>query len=393
MTKLNLTIFLALYSFIVFSQGKKISAESISDCGGAMNIFKSGNYSIQFTGDGGKTNELVNYPSLKDISDDNIVWISYIAENEGTLSFDASISQNFLQMIVFIETKSNICIELSNGTAEIKRFINSKSFTKVGLNKTVSTSSLYPLELMEGQKILIAFATLEKTKPLLKFDFLFTEKNIGLASVAESKIIDNRHDEFAPTFSIIVRDSQTNQPINANLTIEGSKELAALYRGSDLLFNVSKSSKIFIKCDAEGYFFIDKEILVLQSTNQEIVLKMERLAKGKSLQIEEIEFVPGSSEFVPGSESKLNRLKDLMALNADIHIEIQGHVFSTGENNFANQQMSEVRAKRVMNYLVSNGISKERMTAVGYGNTKPIYPQPKLAYEEQANRRVEIMVK
>ena len=82
-----------------------------------------------------------------------------------------------------------------------------------------------------------------------------------------------------------------------------------------------------------------------------------------------------------------------MALNADINVEIQGHVFSIGENNVANQKMSEARAKRVVNYLVDNGISKERMVAVGYGNTKPIYPDPKLSQEEQANRRVEILVK
>jgi flagellar motor protein MotB len=33
------------------------------------------------------------------------------------------------------------------------------------------------------------------------------------------------------------------------------------------------------------------------------------------------------------------------------------------------------------------------MTSVGYGNSKPIYPDPKNAFEEQANRRVEIVVK
>jgi outer membrane protein OmpA-like peptidoglycan-associated protein len=46
-----------------------------------------------------------------------------------------------------------------------------------------------------------------------------------------------------------------------------------------------------------------------------------------------------------------------------------------------------------MNYLATNGIDKTRMEAIGYGNTKPIYPNPKFAYEEQANRRVEIVIK
>jgi len=120
---------------------------------------------------------------------------------------------------------------------------------------------------------------------------------------------------------------------------------------------------------------------------------MELISKRKSMQIEEIEFKPGTSEFIVGSEGKLRRLKDFMALNADINIEIQGHVYATGENGFASQKLSEARAKRVMIFLIENGIDKGRMIAVGYGNTKPIYPEAKLAYEEQANRRVEILVK
>jgi outer membrane protein OmpA-like peptidoglycan-associated protein len=110
------------------------------------------------------------------------------------------------------------------------------------------------------------------------------------------------------------------------------------------------------------------------------------------MQIEEIEFHPGSSDFTPTSEGKLRRLKDFMALNSEVIIEIQGHVFSLEDNSFAAQKMSEARAKRVYNYLVENGINKSRMTTVGFGNTKPIFPKPKLAFEEQMNRRVEIKV-
>jgi outer membrane protein OmpA-like peptidoglycan-associated protein len=45
-----------------------------------------------------------------------------------------------------------------------------------------------------------------------------------------------------------------------------------------------------------------------------------------------------------------------------------------------------------MNYLIENGIDKERMTAVGYGNTLPVYKDAKFSYEEQANRRVEVKI-
>lgn len=396
MTKIRLTIFLTLLSTLLFAQAKKPAVESIADCSGAMNIFKSGSYTLQFTGTSGNSKELESYPSLAEIGDANLIWVSYIAENDGQLSFDASIAQDYLQMVIFQEITSNICVELPKGVAEIKRVHKQKGQTKVGLNTEISTGILYPLELMAGQKVLIGFSTLEKSKAFLKLNFNFKESASSGRAANETKIIDNRDDEFAPSLSIMVRDAESDEPIIANVTIEGTKELAALYKGSDIFFNVSRPCKVAIKCDAEGYFFIDKEENLLATSNQEILLKMERISAGKSMQIEEIEFKPGTSEFMPGSEGKLRRLKDFMALNADINIEIQGHVHndkSDDSNNFAAQKLSEARAKRVMIYLAENGIARERMTAVGYGNSKPIYPDAKLAYEEQANRRVEILVK
>jgi outer membrane protein OmpA-like peptidoglycan-associated protein len=296
-------------------------------------------------------------------------------------------------MVLFVEGKVDICTALNLGSAEIKRINKSKGLKTVGLDTLVTVNNLYPVDLNAGQKILVAFSTNEKSKAILNLDFKFKEKNISARLAGITKIYDSRTDDFSPFLSISIRDAQTNESIVANVTIEGSKELAALYRGSELYFNVQRPGKAMLKCDAEGYFFIDQEVSLLAVTNQEVVVKMKRLAKGTSIQIEEIEFKAGTSEFIPGSESRLNRLKDLMALNAEIHIEIQGHVFARGENSFASQQMSEARAKRIMNYLIANGIQKDRMIAVGYGNTKPIYPDAKLASEEQANRRVEIVIK
>ena len=393
MIKLHLTIILSLISVFLFSQTKKAGIDPISDCSGAVNIFKSGKYSLQFTGEGGFVDEFSNYPSLSDMNSKNVIWVSYIADNDGTLSFNANVNQGDLQMILFIESKTNICNALTLGNAEIKRINKNQGLNTVGLDTNVTVNKLYPVDLTAGQKILIAFTTVEKSKAIINLDFNFKEKN-GLLKIANNtKIYDSRTDEFSPFLSILIRDAKTNEPIIANINIEGSKELAALYKGSDLFFNVLRASKVLVKCDAEGYFFQDYEASLLAISNQEIVVKMNRLSKGSSIQIEEIEFKAGTSEILPGSESRLNRLKDLLATNAEIHIEIQGHVFAIGENTFASQQMYKARAKRIMNYLIDQGIKKDRMIAVGFGNTKPIYPDAKLDSEEQANRRVEIVIK
>lgn len=393
MIRALLTIFLILTFATLHAQTEKEQSESIADCEGAVNLFKSGNYSIQFTGKPGYIDDLMNYPSLSDISSKNIVWISYIADADGVLTLDAQINENFLQMIIFQETTSNVCVELSNGTAEIKRIYKKRDQQVVGLDSNVAGGKLYPLELMAGQKIMIAFTTLEKTKSTVKFDFKFHSEAGSDYELKEPKIMDNRNDDFAPTITFLARDKNSNAPVVARFIIEDNKEMAGMYRCSDLLLNPPRQCKINVRCDAEGYFFEDKEISVIGTSDQQVMFKLDRIAKGKTMQIEEIEFKPGTSEILPESEPKLKRLKDFMALNSEIEVEIQGHVFLIGENGFASQKLSEGRAKRVMAYLVDNGINKNRMTAVGYGNTKPIYPDPKFAYEEQANRRVEILVK
>jgi outer membrane protein OmpA-like peptidoglycan-associated protein len=384
-------IFCAVFTTI--AQSKRSSIEPISDCEGAVNIFKSGDYTLQFPGNGGMYDEFSAYPSLSDLSHSNVIWLTFIADYSGVLFLTTEIDQNYMQMVIFEEGTGSICQELTAGTAEIKRLISIKSERKIGLNQQTSEAFLYPLEVSAGTKISIALSTVEKVRAFVKMNFLFKPKGSHAFS-NETKLVDLRDDEFSPSLSIRIRDKNTQESITSNFLIAGIKELKALYRGSDFLFTVNKSGKIDIQCDAEGYFYLDTTLAIQVNSNREITLYLDPVAKGKSIQIEEIEFSQGTSDFLLGTEAKLRRLKDFMALNAEVQIEIQGHVNAVGEDNgFAAQKLSESRAKKVMQYLVDNGIAKERMTAVGYGNTRPIYANPKFAAEEQANRRVEILIR
>jgi outer membrane protein OmpA-like peptidoglycan-associated protein len=390
-----------IYSAILFlainfcirlnAQDYSEKSESIADCEGAMNIIEPSTFSIQFTGKAGKVNDLSNYPSLNQIPETNSIWLSFIAPFHGILTIDATLlDRSGLQMIIFDHSDDNPCAEIHSGLAEIKRLINSKSNT-IGLSKNVNDNFLYQLELQKGEKIKILFNTSEKIISKLKLILQFEVFNQSL-NIDETKVVDKRNDDFSPFLSVVVRDASNGKPVISNFTIEGLKDNSALYSGSDFLFSIERNGKVKIKCDAQGYFFADRIETINMAENSEMTIWLEPLGQGKSLQLEEIEFYPGTSEFMPSSEGKLRRLKDFMALNSDVKIEIQGHVFAIGENSHAAQKLSEARAKRVLLYLYENGINKERMISVGFGNTKPIYPTPKFAYEEQANRRVEIKV-
>jgi outer membrane protein OmpA-like peptidoglycan-associated protein len=57
--------------------------------------------------------------------------------------------------------------------------------------------------------------------------------------------------------------------------------------------------------------------------------------------------------------------------NPNITIELAAHTDLVGQNE-ANQELSLRRAQTVVDYLIRNGIEQERLTAVGYGEEKPV---------------------
>lgn len=394
--RLILSLLGLLISVFSFSQEEATGSisDAISDCAGASNILQPGSYSLQFTGKGGAVKDLAAYPSLSNLSEKNSLWCSFKAPYNGRFSLEADATMGPLQLIVFENDSKDVCDDIYKGKAEIRRLVLSKD-THAGLSLVTADNALYPIDMIAGKHIMLCFLNVPKETPTLELHVKFEPtdgelKEPGIGS--DSKVVDLRKLKTDPALNIMIRDVETGNPVVANMTVSGIKDMQALYSGSDFFISVEKSGKIQLKIDAEGYFFVDREEPVSVGSDNEIVIWMEPLGEGKSMQIDEIEFVPGSSEFLSTAEPKLRRLKDFLALNSAVKVEIQGHVHASGENTFAAQKLSEARAKRVLNYLVENGINKDRLTAVGFGNTKPIYPDAKFAYEEQANRRVEIKV-
>lgn len=389
MIKLTILSILTLLTFELYAQKSKHDM-SYNSCTGAINIFENGDFKLQFTGKENNVDFISSYPSLNEIEKTNQVWCSYIAGTAGTLKFKANTDQDFLQMVIFTQEVDDICGELLSGVAEIKRLQKSREFNEVGLDSIVNGGYMYTLKLRQGEKIQILFTTAEEKKNTINLNWNFSPEIIV---EQKSKIVDKRNDDFAPTFSIILRDDETKIPIVGSVEIVDSKQVDGVYRASDLFFNLKRKCEISLLCNVDGYFFDERIIEVNPFEDQEVIVLMSRISSGKSIKIEDIQFKPGTSEIVPSSEPKLNRLKDFLALNSELNIEIQGHVFEIGENSDMGQKISEARAKRIMKYLIEHGIDKKRLDAVGYGNTRPVFEEPKLFAEEQANRRVEILIK
>ena len=146
---------------------------------------------------------------------------------------------------------------------------------------------------------------------------------------------------------------------------------------------------------AEAYGFIAiSEYVDLTSVNayMEIVrnLELSPLTVGEIIKLNNVFFVQSKPEMLPESKPELERILKLLNDNKSLEIELSGHTDNQGSSS-ANLMLSEARALSVMNYLIENGIDKERLSHKGYGGTKPVASN---ASDEsrRKNRRVEIKI-
>ncbi|WP_295530135.1 OmpA family protein [Novosphingobium sp. Chol11] len=103
-----------------------------------------------------------------------------------------------------------------------------------------------------------------------------------------------------------------------------------------------------------------------------------------------VTFDTDSTLIKPAFRDTLDRVAQSMVQYPDSLIDVYGHTDSTGSDAY-NQTLSENRARAVADYLVSRGVSAQRVRSQGYGETQPVASN---ATDEgrAANRRVEIKI-
>ena len=378
-------------TFYLQAQEDFLPTRLISDCAGAVEIQNSGEYSIAFTGKGGKINDFYEYNYIPDLKETNSLYFKFAAPHNGKLKLEASLSKGKFQMIVFKNTSDNIFDDIFYGKAAIE-----KSFTKPITNfASPSDSSVIKdslsIYLQTDDIVMIVFNTLKNKKDLLKFilDFEVLEELENPDKL--KKIIDERKNSNLATMEIRIRDAETGLPLVAEINIKDKKK-SSLYKGSDLLFSTEKSNQLTVKCSATGYFFVEEKFKVHPDSSKIILIPLHSMKKGKSMKIDKLQFLKGTDQIFPGTELNLIKVKDFLLLNASLKIEIRGHVNNEGENDMSSKKLSRQRAKRVRNFFIASGVQSKRLSWKACGNKDPIYPNPKNEIESQSNRRVEIKV-
>ena len=114
---------------------------------------------------------------------------------------------------------------------------------------------------------------------------------------------------------------------------------------------------------------------------KEVIEKVNYAAKN-------VFFATGSYKLLSKSYKALNDVATLMKADESLMLDVDGHTDDVGSEE-SNQVLSENRAKAVKDYLISKGVSADRLFATGYGETKPVADN-KTAAGRAKNRRTEM---
>jgi outer membrane protein OmpA-like peptidoglycan-associated protein len=128
-----------------------------------------------------------------------------------------------------------------------------------------------------------------------------------------------------------------------------------------------------------------KETKNLEPYNIEVALK--KPAKDIEVKLANVFFDTDKFEIKDESKLELDKLVLLLKKFPFMKIEIGGHTDNTGDK-LKNKTLSQNRAKSVKDYLIAKGIEQTRLSAIGYGDSKPISDNNTVAGRSENRRTV-----
>ena len=173
----------------------------------------------------------------------------------------------------------------------------------------------------------------------------------------------------------IVNDNN-NEPIaDAKLRIvgnDGTNSKMSVRRDGTFKTKINKDAKYVLLASARGYLNQSATLNTYDLKDSKTYKQTFTLAPiSKPVTMENIFYEFGKWDLTPASETGLQSLVKLLNDNPNITIELAAHTDHVGDS-ISNKTLSEKRAESVVNYLIKHGIEKERLTPVGYGESKPV---------------------
>ncbi|MEN8118779.1 MAG: OmpA family protein, partial [Bacteroidota bacterium] len=225
-----------------------------------------------------------------------------------------------------------------------------------------------------------------------------TKGAFGNEDVLEIKLSEEARPDPVVLIYGNVYNKKTKKPIGVDIVYENLKTGAKV--GTARSNPRTGSYKIILPYGKEyGFRAVEKSYMAINEQidlrkiskyqEQKRILYLVPIETGSVINLQNVQFKRSKAEFTETSYAELDRLVALMKKYPKMEIELAGHTDTRGKANLL-MALSQQRVAAVKNFLIKNGINRNRISGKGYGGTKP---QATGSDElEIKNRRVEFKI-
>ena len=215
-------------------------------------------------------------------------------------------------------------------------------------------------------------------------------------SVAEPITVEEKS---LTVFKGKILDAITKNSVAADIeiTINSTGEVYTTLKSNSstgkFLLSLPAGKNYGISVAAEGYLFHSENFDLPKGDGFNLVnkdIELKNIKVGSNIALRNVFFNSGKWDVKSDSYAELDRLVALLSDIPSLKIEISGHTDNVGSVSF-NKLLSQRRADAVVNYLAGKGVDKKRLSAKGYGQSKPV-DSNNTAEGRALNRRTEFEI-
>ena len=173
----------------------------------------------------------------------------------------------------------------------------------------------------------------------------------------------------------LVKDEKSGQPVQGAtvqlIASDGANLQTETAVGGDFKFALKPDVDYIFLASKKGYLNgKEKETTRGQDKSRDFMATILLTAIDRPIELPNIFYDFGKWDLRPESMVSLDKLVETLNDNPNVTIELMSHTDSRDTEEY-NLDLSQKRAQSVVDYLISKGIDRERLTARGYGETSP----------------------
>lgn len=292
-----------------------------------------------------------------------------------TINYNLNQTKKNQQITTNIELFSNIKFALNVYDKEVFSPLNAKiTITESGNTKNEinvekqNVAGRFIANLSVGKIYTVKILYTGYTDHIFKLDFTqanFSDIEEDIALVADKK-----------QYSIFVTSDLNGAPLDARVEIFNSDINETInvekIKAGEFSAGLRKNSNYDIKAIRTGYSFDNRSIKTnAQKTTESITIKLIPLSRQTKIALSAIKFADNAIDLATESYDELNYLTDIMLENPEVTIEIGVSTTDNKADAAYSERLTAKQARSISDYLIMNGVVKERITTKGFGKTTP----------------------